>query len=115
MFFATAGRFLLLIVGWYLQHQVVLNAIVVAYGIIVAISHRNLRRIDRFLTERCNQDPGKVLQNLAGGDGHKEIETVRSRFRFPLIAPPNGLWPLTPSRKHLLHSLARLHRKARIR
>jgi len=79
------------------------------YGIIVSIAHINLRRIDEYLQDRCNQDPDQVIRLISGDSAENEVDAVRAHFRFPWIAAPNGLWPLSLSRKHLLDSLTRLY------
>lgn len=89
IFFGTIGRYAYGVIDWYIEHQLVLNLVVVAYGIIVAVAHVNLKRIEQLLTERAGSDDvPKAASAFAKGELDLEMSEVREAAILPFIASP---------------------------
>ena len=77
------------VVSFYLDHQALFNALVLAYGALLALAHYNLRGITSYLLEQYEtENLEEVLEALAREKDDTIIGRVRGEFRFPLIASP---------------------------
>jgi hypothetical protein len=112
LFFSVLGGWALAVVNFYLAHQTLLNCILVAYGLLLGVSHYTMTSLDRHLCARLKTEDGTaILRALAGPDGEELLREARERFRFPLIS--SGVdFAFHPARRDTLIRL--LGRKYRI-
>lgn len=89
-------------VSFYLNHQGILNALILAYGVLLAAAHYNLRAIQSYLLEQYETESvEEALEALARENDDTIIARVRGEFRFPLIASPY-FFALHPVRRSTL-------------
>lgn len=78
------------VVSFYLDHQFLLNGLILAYGAVLAAAHFNLRRITSYLLKQYETgNLEEALEALAREKDDTIIGRVRQEFRFPLIASPH--------------------------
>ncbi len=88
-FLASMGRLTNAIVDLYLQHQVVLNTLVVAYGLVLALAHTNLKRIQSDLAKLSGTDDvDSALFALATDSSGELLRQIVKRSNIPIIASP---------------------------
>ena len=88
-FLSLSGKLANQIIDIYLQHQLVLNTLVVAYGVLLAVAHFNLQQIQRFLlTQYETEDQEEALEALARENDDSIVLRIKEEIRFPLIASP---------------------------
>jgi hypothetical protein len=89
IFFGTIGRYAYGLIDWYMEHQLLLNLIVVFYGVIVAVAHVNLKRIEEVLRERAGtRNAPEAAAAFARGELELSMEEVREAAILPFIASP---------------------------
>ena len=89
IFMAMFGRVSNQIVDFYLANQGVLNTIVVIYGLVLAIAHRNLQIIEANLLEKYRvQEWSDILDAVARTNAAETERWVRGLVRPPFIASP---------------------------
>jgi Tfp pilus assembly protein PilX len=89
IFFGTIGSYAYQLIDLYMQHQLVLNLVVVIYGLVVAVAHVNLKRIEALLSERAgSQDVPAAAAAFARGELQLEMSEVREAAILPFIASP---------------------------
>lgn len=89
IFFGTIGRYAYGFVDWYVQHQLVLNLIIVAYGLVVALAHVNLKRIEDLLRERAGtENVPDAAAAFARGELELDMSEVKDAAILPFIASP---------------------------
>lgn len=94
LFLTLSGQAAQAVVAFYLEHQLILNSIVALYGIILAIAHQNLKKIEIDLKERyadavTSTDVwGNVLKAFADDPNPELIGELRTVATFPFVASP---------------------------
>ncbi len=89
IFFGTIGRYAYQVIDLYMQHQLVLNLIVVLYGLVVAVAHVNLKRIEALLSERAeSHDVPAAAAAFARGELQLDMSEIREAAILPFIASP---------------------------
>lgn len=114
LFFSMLGGWALAVINFYLAHQMLFNTILVAYGLLLAVSHYTMTQIEHFLAARLKTSDGAaVLRALAGEKGEALIRAVKDNIRFPLIS--SGLdFAFHPVRRDtLIRLLGRKYRMPR--
>ncbi|MFI5368120.1 MAG: hypothetical protein ACHQ1F_03815 [Spirochaetia bacterium] len=87
LFFSLLGGWALAVINFYLANQALLNTLLVAYGLLLGLSHYTMSSIERFLfTCLKTEDGGAVLRALAGPGGMELVRSVKVKFRFPFIS-----------------------------
>ncbi len=78
------------IVSFYRQNQLVLNAIVLIYGLVLALAHRNLRVVEAMLRKASGVEDMKALAGSLTPESISPelLEQMRSAVRPPIIASP---------------------------
>jgi hypothetical protein len=108
IFLALSGRLANAIVAFYLEHQHVLNAIVLGYGLILMAAHRNLRRAEAVLTARYESDDwSELLGRLASDPGSEIDEQVSRAVRAGVIASPYFFSLYRLNRRNLISVLGK--------
>ena len=86
---ASMGRLTNTLVDLYLRHQVILNTIVVAYGIVLALAHTNLKRITNALPDLAGtEDTDAALYSLATDETGALLESAVRHATMRVIASP---------------------------
>ncbi|MFP4302668.1 MAG: hypothetical protein ACLFPW_03615 [Spirochaetaceae bacterium] len=86
---ALSGKLANQIIDLYLAHQFLLNTVVVAYGVLLAVAHANLQRIERMLLSRYGTEVyEEALEAMALEEDQTVIERFKKELRFPIIASP---------------------------
>ncbi len=100
LFLAMSGTLARQVVDFYLKHQLLLNLIVVSYGIILIVGHRNIKKVEKMLLQRYEStDWEEVLAMFAGDEGI--MAQVLPSVRPPFIASPY-FFSLYPVRKRYI-------------
>jgi hypothetical protein len=87
LFLSMLGGWALTVINFYLAHQALFNTILVAYGVLLALSHYAMTGADRFLRAKLKTaDGGVILRSLAGPGGPELIRGAREIVRFPFIS-----------------------------
>ena len=87
LFFSLLGGWALAVINFYLANQTLLNTLLVAYGLLLGLSHYTMSSVERFLfTCLKTEDGGAVLRALAGAGGMELVRSVKAKFRFPFIS-----------------------------
>ena len=88
-FLSLSGTLANKIIDFYLEHQGVLNTLVVLYGVALAMAHYNLQRIQGFLLEQYDtESQDEALQALAEEQDETIVQRIRGEVRVPVIASP---------------------------
>jgi hypothetical protein len=86
---SLAGKLANQIIDLYLAHQFLLNTVVVAYGLLLAVAHANLQRIQRMLLAQYGTESyEEALEALAKDRDESVVEGFKQALRFPVIASP---------------------------
>jgi hypothetical protein len=87
LFFSMLGGWALTVINFYLAHQALFNTILVAYGVLLALSHYAMSGADRFLCAKLKTADGAViLRALAGPGGPELVRGAKETVRFPFIS-----------------------------
>ena len=87
LFFSFLGGWALAVINFYLANQALFNTVLVAYGLVLAMSHYNMSSVERFLIERLKPKDGMaMLRALTGTQGIELMKAVKDKFRFPLVS-----------------------------
>jgi hypothetical protein len=114
LFFSLLGGWALVVINFYLAHQVLLNTILVAYGLLLGVSHYTMSTVERFLFARLKTEDGTVvLRALAGSGGRELMQTVKANFRFPFISSGADFVLHALRRDSLIRLLGKKHKVPR--
>jgi len=114
LFFSFLGGWALAFINFYLANQALFNTLLVAYGIVLAVSHYNMSSVERFLVDRLKPKDGMaVLRALAGTGGIELIKAVKDKFRFPFVSSGVEFAFHTLTRDSLIRMLAKKQRISR--
>ncbi len=115
LFFSMLGGWALAVINFYLAHQVLFNTILVAYGLLLAISHYTMTQIEHYLATRLKTSDGAVvLRALAGEKGEDLIRAAKNSIRFPLISSGIDFAFHPVRRDSLIRLLGRKYRMPRM-
>jgi hypothetical protein len=110
IFLALSGRLANDIVAFYLAHQHLLNAIVLAYGLVLMAAHRNLKRAEDVLTTHYHSnDWSDVLGQFASDAGEEIDDRVGAAVRVRIIASPYFFSLYRLNRRNLISVLGKKH------
>jgi hypothetical protein len=97
LFLAMSGSLAQQIVAFYLSHQLLFNLVVVAYGVVLIVGHRNIKTLEHLLLERYGSTNWEdILTRFAGDEAI--MEGTVPLVRPPFIASPY-FFSLHPVRK----------------
>jgi len=114
LFLSLLGGWVLAVISFYLAHQMLLNSILVAYGLLLGASHYTMTSLERHLCARLKTEDGaSVLRALAGPDGEKLLREAREEVRFPFISSGVDFAFHSPRRDSLIRLLGRKYRISR--
>jgi hypothetical protein len=92
----------------YLEHETLVNGLILLYGALIAAAYRNLRRIHQFLLKQYEtEETEEALEALARENNESIIERIHEEFRFPFIASPYIVLVQRLSRRSLIFALGK--------
>lgn len=93
---------------FYAEHQLLINLLVLGYGLLLAVAHYNLKSIHHFLLEQYEtEDEEEALTALAREIDESIIDRIKQEFPFPLISSPFRLGAYRVSRRSLITVIAK--------
>ena len=115
IFYTFLGEYATAVIQFYRDNQVWLNAVVVVYGILLALAHRNVVRLEYWLRERTgSNDMVAIRQRIEEGEsGLLDIDELRKELRVPLLASPYHLTFFSLSEKSILRILRKKYPRSR--
>jgi hypothetical protein len=94
-----------------MDYQGILNALILVYGLLLAVAHYNLRGIQEYLLKQYETEKlEEALEALARENDNTIIERIKGEFRFPLIASPYLFALQRISRRGLIRTLGKKHK-----
>ena len=110
LFMAMFGRASNQIVQFYLAHQMILNSVVVVYGMVLAMAHHNLGKIEQTIRDRYQTSEwSDILTKLATESEATIAHWKRQQMRLPVIASPYFFTLYRVRRHNLLSVLGKKH------
>lgn len=90
LYFSILGDWAVEVINFYRRNQGVLNLLVLAYGILLAIAHNNVRKVEAALIKATGEeDATRIREHLAEEPLEKETETaIRRSLALPILASP---------------------------
>ncbi len=110
LYFEFLGDWAVALIDFYRAHQYILNFIVLAYGLLLAVAHANVRTVEAALrTETGEDDMLKVREAIEQRPLSQErISAIRRSLRIPILASP---WHFSFYRFSLENALRVLEKK----
>ncbi|TVQ26964.1 MAG: hypothetical protein EA383_03930 [Spirochaetaceae bacterium] len=109
LYFSFLGEYAMLVVEFYRRYALVLNAIVVLFGVCLTVAHRNTLRVEAFLREHSDKNDMRAivaeLQERPLTPG--ELTEIRSSLRFPVISSTWHLFFYTITQDNIVKVLRR--------
>jgi hypothetical protein len=109
LYLSFLGTFGNTVVAFYRQHQVVLNAVVVVYGVVLTLAHRNVLRLESLLLARTGERTmyDARLRLVEQPLTKEELMEFRRSLPVPVLASHwhVGIYPV--SEKHIVRILKR--------
>lgn len=87
LFLAMSGSLAQKAVEFYLNHQLLLNLIVVAYGIVLIVGHRNVKTIENLLLQRYGHKEWDETLTIFAED-REIMEQITPAVTPPFMASP---------------------------
>ena len=90
LYFSILGDWAVEVINFYRRNQGILNILVLAYGILLAIAHNNVRKVEAALVEATGEDdPERLRARLAEAPLSAEAErAIRKSLSLPILASP---------------------------
>jgi hypothetical protein len=99
VFYMFLGEYATMAIDFYRANQVILNIVVVAYGLLLTLAHRNVVRMESYLKDQTGEkDMFEVRTRIESGEGQPvDLDALRKKLRIPILASPFHLtfFPLT--------------------
>jgi hypothetical protein len=110
LYFSILGDWAVEAINSYRRHQGVLNVLVLAYGILLAIAHNNVRKVETALVKETGEpDLGRLRTHLEAKPLSREAEaTIRQSLTLPIVASP---WHFSFHRYSIENALRVLEKK----
>lgn len=109
MFISFLGEYAGYIIGFYRANQSWLNILVLTYGVMLAVAHRNVVRLESYLKRTVNlDDMFQVRQHIEKeGLSEETLRGIREELRIPILASPRhfSFYRLSP------HSIQKILQK----
>jgi len=115
IFFDFLGGYATRIVDFYRENQSWLNLIVLVYGILLALAHRNIQRLERQLREKTGLTDMYKIWNLIEAD---EIENwdpgvLKKELKLPILASPRHFFFYPVNRDSVLRILKKKYPRSK--
>lgn len=100
---SLSGKLANQIIDFYLAHQFLLNSLVLVYGVLLAVAHFNLQRVQQMLLrEYETEEQEEALECLAREQNESVVDKLKGELRFPVIASPYFFGLHRVSRRRLI-------------
>lgn len=115
IFLGLLGDFANLVISFYRENQTWLNIIVLGYGILLALAHRNVVRLEQKLIETTGiQDLYTIRMNMESeGISDKDMASLREEIRIPILASPYHFFFYKLSTKSILRILGKKYPRSK--
>ena len=90
MFFSFLGEYASMVIDFYRANQSWLNIIVLVYGVLLAVAHRNVVRMEHYLKKTVDLDDMFRVRQYIEEEGLNEelLRGIREELRIPILASP---------------------------
>jgi hypothetical protein len=90
IFFTFLGEYATVVINFYRENQSWLNIVVLAYGILLAMAHRNVVRLEQQLKDDYKEDDLYQIRLQIESDGIEieDMERLKKNLRIPILASP---------------------------
>ncbi len=107
IFFDFLGEYATRLIDFYRENQAWLNIIVLVYGILLALAHRNVKRLEALLRELAGTSDMYHIWNLMESDELEglDLEKFKRELRIPILASPYHFSFYTITLKSILRIL----------
>ncbi|MFP4373805.1 MAG: hypothetical protein ACLFPO_05725 [Spirochaetaceae bacterium] len=110
LFLEISGSLSNAVLDVYVRNQFLYNTIIVAYGLILAVAHNNLRIVEGLLKARYkDKDWPEILYEVAHDTDANLEATIKKRLRIPVVASPYFFTLYRIGRKNLVTVLGKKH------
>jgi len=107
VFFDILGKYASSIINFYRENQTWLNIIVLTYGILLSIAHRNVKRLEHYLQELAGVGDMHRIWNLIQEDKLEglDLENFKKDIRIPILSSPYHFYFYSVTTTSILHIL----------
>ena len=80
------GKYGMMLLDFYMVHQVIINFLVAGYGLILILAHRNFKRVAGILKQKMTKDgldTDEILDLLNQDQGY--WDTLKKELKIPII------------------------------
>lgn len=110
IFLEISGSLSNAVLDFYGKNQFLYNFLIVAYGVILAVAHNNLRTIERWLSARYGMEEWADVLEAFSRDPDEELEaTLKHQVRFSVVASPYFFTLYRINRSNLIKVLGKKH------
>ncbi len=115
MFISFLGEYAGIVINFYRDNQSWLNLIVLAYGILLALAHRNVIRLELQLKDEYKQNDMYQIRLLIESDGIEisGLERLKKNLRIPILASPYHFFFYRVSAKSILRILRKKYPRSK--
>ncbi|RKX88001.1 MAG: hypothetical protein DRP70_07360 [Spirochaetes bacterium] len=107
IFFDILGKYATVIIDFYRENQTWLNIIVLIYGILLALAHHNVKRLELHLQELTGVSDMNHIWHLIQNDKLKDLdlEKFKKELRIPILSSPYHFYFYSVTSISILHIL----------
>ena len=107
IFFDFLGEYATRLIDFYRENQAWLNIIVLAYGVLLALAHRNIKRLEAYLRELAGSSDMTHIWKLMESEELEglDLEKFKRELRIPILASPYHFSFYTVTLKSILRIL----------
>lgn len=110
IFLEISGSLSNAFLDFYGKNQFLYNFLIVAYGVILAVAHNNLRSIERWLSARYDTEDWADVLEAFSRDPDEELEaTLKQQIRFSVVASPYFFTLYRINRRNIIKVLGKKH------
>lgn len=115
IFFTFLGDYATRLIDFYREHQSWLNLVVLAYGILLAMAHRNVIKLEALLREQTGENDMYRIRKTIESDGleEKDLEGLRRDLRIPILASPYHFFFYSVTSKSILRILRKKYPRSK--
>lgn len=115
IFLGLLGNFANLVISFYRDNQNWLNIIVLGYGILLTLAHRNVVKLEQKLMEITGiRDMYAIRMNIESeGLSDKDMASLKEEIRIPILASPYHFFFYKLSTKSILRILGKKYPRSK--
>ncbi len=117
LYFSVLGDWAVEAINVYRRHQGVLNILVLAYGILLAVAHSNVRKVEAALMEATGEEDARRLRSHLEAKplGGEAEGAIRKTVFLPILASPWHFSFYRYSIDNALRVIEKKHSRGRLR